>query len=151
MGIKSFIKSSEAVKKAKGGYKCTLKTSHGVWRRLEQITGYQIKSWPDELHAVCRGFDSVMEGHPSFRTEEYEVRNITADSISPAAVKCRADTLAPVFTDIFNCSLRVCRVPACVRAAAIIPAPKKLNISRLDDYRPVALTSVVMKSVSSGI
>ncbi len=39
----------------------------------------------------------------------------------------------------------MCRVPACFKAAVIIPVPKKLNISCLDDYRPVALTSVAMK------
>ncbi len=44
-----------------------------------------------------------------------------------------------------NWSLRVCRVPACFKAAVIIPVPKKSNISCLDDYRPVALTSVAMK------
>ena len=38
------------------------------------------------------------------------------------------------------------RVPACFKSAVTIPVPKKPKITCLNDYRPVALTSVVMKS-----
>uniref|UniRef100_UPI003AAFE7A5 uncharacterized protein n=1 Tax=Centroberyx gerrardi TaxID=166262 RepID=UPI003AAFE7A5 len=37
-------------------------------------------------------------------------------------------------------------VPACFKANTIIPVPKKSTVSCLNDYRPVALTPVVMKS-----
>ncbi|KAK3548467.1 hypothetical protein QTP70_013169 [Hemibagrus guttatus] len=36
--------------------------------------------------------------------------------------------------------------PACFKTSAIVPVPKKTKITGLNDYRPVALTSVVMKS-----
>ncbi|KAK3572757.1 hypothetical protein QTP86_007045 [Hemibagrus guttatus] len=49
-------------------------------------------------------------------------------------------------TAIFNRSLELCEVPACFKHSTIIPIPKKPKITGLNDYRPVALTSVVMKS-----
>ncbi|KAK3513334.1 hypothetical protein QTP70_012376 [Hemibagrus guttatus] len=47
---------------------------------------------------------------------------------------------------IFNRSLELCEVPACFKHSTIIPIPKKPKITGLNDHRPVALTSVVMKS-----
>ncbi|KAK3509415.1 hypothetical protein QTP70_034170 [Hemibagrus guttatus] len=54
--------------------------------------------------------------------------------------------LAFIFSQIFNRSLELCEVPACFKRSTIIPIPKKPKITGLNDYRPVALTSVVMKS-----
>ncbi|KAK3528439.1 hypothetical protein QTP86_034541, partial [Hemibagrus guttatus] len=42
--------------------------------------------------------------------------------------------------------VKLCEVPACFKHSTIIPIPKKPKITGLNDYRPVALTSVVMKS-----
>lgn len=67
------------------------------------------------------------------------------DGISPATLKYCASQLAPVFTDIFNQSIVLCRVPSCFKSSTIIPVPKKNKAVDLNDYRPVALTSVVMK------
>ncbi len=69
------------------------------------------------------------------------------DCISPACLKVCADQLAPIFTQIFNRSLELCEVPCCFKRSTIIPIPKKPKITGLNDYRPVALTSVVMKSL----
>ncbi len=65
---------------------------------------------------------------------------------SPACLKTCADQLAPIFTQIFNRSLELCEVPSCFKHSTIIPVPKKPKITGLNDYRPVAITSVVMKS-----
>ncbi len=51
-----------------------------------------------------------------------------------------------IFTLIFNRSLELCEVPSCFKRSTIIPIPKKPKITGFNDYRPVALTSVVMKS-----
>ncbi|KAL0161106.1 hypothetical protein M9458_044831, partial [Cirrhinus mrigala] len=51
-----------------------------------------------------------------------------------------------IFTLIFNRSLELCIVPSCFKCSTIIPVPKKPKTTGLNDYRPVALTSVVMKS-----
>ena len=68
------------------------------------------------------------------------------DGVSPSCLKVCADQLAPIFTRIFNRSLELCEVPSCFKRSTIIPVPKKPSITGLNDYRPVALTSVVMKS-----
>ncbi len=66
--------------------------------------------------------------------------------MTPVCLKSCADQLAPIFTQIFNRSLELCEVPSCFKCFTIIPIPKKPKITGLSDYRPVALTSVVMKS-----
>ncbi len=68
------------------------------------------------------------------------------DSVSPACLKTCADQLAPTSTQIFNRSLELCEVPSCFKCSTIIPVPKKPQTTGLNNYRPVALTSVVMKS-----
>ncbi len=68
------------------------------------------------------------------------------DGVSPACLKTCADQLAPIFTQIFNISLELCKVPSCFKRSTIIPVPNKPKITGLNDYRPVALTSVAMKS-----
>ena len=50
-----------------------------------------------------------------------------------------ADQLAGVVTDIFNLSLSQFKM------SNIVPIPKKAKVTELNDYRPVALTSVIMK------
>ncbi len=61
-------------------------------------------------------------------------------------LKSWADHLDPIFTQIFNRSLELCKVPSCLKRSTIIPVPKKPKISGLNDYRPVAVMSVAMKS-----
>lgn len=67
------------------------------------------------------------------------------DGIPGRLLKSCADQLAPVFTTIFNLSLVHSVVPICLKKSTIIPVPKKNSPACLNDYRPVALTSVVMK------
>ncbi|KAK1806314.1 hypothetical protein P4O66_000031 [Electrophorus voltai] len=67
------------------------------------------------------------------------------DGICGRVLKACADQLAPVFTDIFNLSLTLGIVPSSFKRSTIVPVPKKPRPSDLNDYRPVALTSVVMK------
>ena len=69
------------------------------------------------------------------------------DNISPCILKLCADQLSSVFTDIFNVSLSQCKIPHCFKKSTIIPVPKKSTASCLNDYRPVALTSVVIKTL----
>lgn len=40
-------------------------------------------------------------------------------------------------------------VPSCLKSSVIVPLPKKTTISHLKDYRPVALTPLVMKCFDS--
>ena len=68
------------------------------------------------------------------------------DGISPRLLKNCASQLAGVFSTIYNWSLQDRKVPTPFKKATIIPVPKKNTISCLNDYRPVALTAVPMKS-----
>ncbi|KAK1798055.1 hypothetical protein P4O66_000555 [Electrophorus voltai] len=56
-----------------------------------------------------------------------------------------ADQLADVLTDIFNISLSCTVVPTCFKTTTIVPVPKKPTVSCLNDYRPIAPTSIIMK------
>ncbi|KAM9823318.1 uncharacterized protein ACBT44_008128 [Syngnathus typhle] len=67
------------------------------------------------------------------------------DNISGRALKDCAGELTDVFTDIFNTSLHQAIVPLCFKAATIVPVLKKPAPSCFNDYRPVALTPIIMK------
>ncbi|KAK3567138.1 hypothetical protein QTP86_010429 [Hemibagrus guttatus] len=67
------------------------------------------------------------------------------DGISGRVLRACADQLEPVFTEIFNLSLIQSVIPTCFKESIIVPVPKKSHPASLNDYRPVALTSVVMK------
>ncbi|KAL0174659.1 hypothetical protein M9458_030627, partial [Cirrhinus mrigala] len=94
---------------------------------------------------------------PALQISEEDVRQVFRknkrrkapgpDGVTPACLKTCADQLAPIFSQIFNKSLELCEVPSCFKRSTIIPVPKKPKITGLNDYRPVALTSVIMKSL----
>lgn len=67
------------------------------------------------------------------------------DGIPGRALRVCADQLAGVFTDIFNTSLLQSVVPTCLKKSTIVPIPKKSKTSCLNDYCPVALTSIFIK------
>lgn len=67
------------------------------------------------------------------------------DNIPLRVLRDCADQLAEVFMNIFNLLLATCTVPKCFKSTTVVPIPKKTHISSLNDYRPIALTSTVMK------
>uniref|UniRef100_A0A9J8A6D7 Reverse transcriptase domain-containing protein n=1 Tax=Cyprinus carpio carpio TaxID=630221 RepID=A0A9J8A6D7_CYPCA len=67
------------------------------------------------------------------------------DNIPGRVLRDCAAELTDVFTDIFNISLSQAVVPTCFKATTIIPVPKKPSPSCFNDYRPVALTPILMK------
>ncbi len=67
------------------------------------------------------------------------------DGITGRVLRPCADQLAGLFTSIFNESLATSVVPTSFKKSIIIPVPKNNKPSCLNDYRPVALTSIVMK------
>ena len=147
--------------------------SSAVWKGLQNITQYKQKqkiksddpTLPDKLNNFYARFDRLnttsrpqVDSNPSdpaFVVEEPTVRKLFKrhsikkasgpDGISSPCLKHCADQLAPVFTDVFNVSLHECKVPSCFKSAIIVPVPKKSKTVTLNDYRPVALTSIVMK------
>ncbi|KAK3513974.1 hypothetical protein QTP70_000320 [Hemibagrus guttatus] len=69
------------------------------------------------------------------------------DNIPGRVVRECAEQLvhSPIFTDIFNISLSSAVVPTCLKTTTIVPMPKKSTVSCLNNYRPVALTPIVLK------
>ncbi len=67
------------------------------------------------------------------------------DGITGRVLRSCADQLAGLFTSIFNESLATSVVPTSFKKSIIIPVPKNNKPSCLNDYRPVALTSIDMK------
>ena len=145
-----------------------------LWGGLRHITGYKGRnssddqpaaSLPDDLNTFYGRFEAT-NPLPSARLAEdqddYTLSLTVADvrrelqrvnprkSSGPDGVPGRvlrgcADQLAEVFTSIFNLSLHLSEVPTCFKQATIIPIPKKTSVTCLNDYRPVALTSTIMK------
>ncbi len=64
------------------------------------------------------------------------------DNISGRVLKDCTAQLTDVLTDTFNTSLSQAVIP---KSTIIIPVPKKSPVSCLNDYRPIALTPIMMK------
>lgn len=68
------------------------------------------------------------------------------DNLSAYMMKTFADELAPVWQPTYKCSLNVGSIPLMWRTSHIIPVSKVKCTKQPSDYRPVALTRVVMKA-----
>ena len=87
--------------------------------------------------------------------EEQEVRTIFKklntrkapgpDGLNACFLRSCCDQLSAVFTTIFQRSLKEGKVPTTWKSSTIVPVPKIKSPSQLNDYRPVALTSIPMK------
>ena len=67
------------------------------------------------------------------------------DRLPGRVLRASTDQLASVSTDIFNLSLSESVITTCFKQTAIVPVPKNTKVTCLNDYQPVALTSVAMK------
>ncbi|GFR59118.1 Non-LTR (Long terminal repeat) retrotransposon and domain-containing protein [Elysia marginata] len=76
-----------------------------------------------------------------------DVKKAAGPDNKPRLLKTCSNQLAPIFTFIFNWSLvtGTSTIPLCFKQSTIIPVPKKPSTETLNDYRPVALTSLIMK------
>ena len=68
-----------------------------------------------------------------------------SDSISGRLLKTCASELSDIYCRILNWCLKECSISGAWKSSIICPVPKKKSSSTLNDYRPVALTSLVMK------
>ena len=67
------------------------------------------------------------------------------DKISNTVLKLCPSQLAVPYTFLFNWSFKEHKLPSIWKTSEIVPTPKKPKITALNDLRPVALTSVVVK------
>ena len=145
-----------------------------MWQQIRRIVPYKSKSkaissddpnLPNQLNTFCSRFDGVSMDSPppkpqcddpplvidtagTRRTlQRLNMRKAAGpDGITPRLLRLCADELCGIFTNLFNWSLRLCTVPVSFKRTVIIPVPKQTPVSSMNDYRPVALTSVVAKS-----
>ena len=68
------------------------------------------------------------------------------EGIFPSLLKHCTSQLSGVFTKYSVCLFSNVKIPHCFKKSTIIPVPNKCTAS-LNDYRPIALTSVVMKTL----
>ncbi|KAI4899250.1 hypothetical protein NFI96_000608 [Prochilodus magdalenae] len=69
------------------------------------------------------------------------------DGVPPRVLKACATQLCGVLQHVFNMSLCLQRVPVMWKTSCIVPVPKTPRPSDIKDYRPVALTSHIMKTM----
>ncbi len=92
-------------------------------------------------HVITVSEDEVRRG-----LKRVNVRKaVGPNGITGRVLRSCADQLAGLFTSIFNESLATSVVLTYFKKSVIIPVPKNNKPSCLNDYRPVALTSIVMK------
>jgi len=145
-----------------------------VWQGLQHLTNYKSRppvavggnaELAEELNRFFARFETTTP-HPvtlpppsttlhTLTLQEHQVRCVLMavnpnkaagpDGVLGKVLKACADQLSGVFTKIFNISLTQASIPTCLQSATIVPVPKKPIVSNLNDCRPVALTSVVMK------
>ena len=67
------------------------------------------------------------------------------DEIGTNVLKMCSRTLAPILCKIFQQSLDQVRIPQLWKTSEIVPVPKKVPTTCNNDFRPVALTAIMMK------
>uniref|UniRef100_A0A3B1K8G0 Reverse transcriptase domain-containing protein n=1 Tax=Astyanax mexicanus TaxID=7994 RepID=A0A3B1K8G0_ASTMX len=145
-----------------------------MWQGLQHITDYKTTTstlstadtLPDDLNTFYTRFET-----PSTTTERHTqpstppsppltvssgqvyraLRKINPrkaagpDNFPGRALRACANELANIFSSIFNLSLSQSIVPTCYKNTTIVPLPKRSPPTCLNDYRPVALTLIIMK------
>jgi hypothetical protein len=67
------------------------------------------------------------------------------DHIGSSVIKLCKEPLAPVLCKIYQASLDAAYIPKIWKMSELIPAPKKNPPTCNNDYRPIALTAIMMK------
>ena len=145
------------------GYKSTRNTSrpnpdNSIGRANELNRFYarfDCEDFSDKHREIRNSFSDTEENIHGLQTDEGEVRRLMKncnpkkapgpDGVSPRILKLCADQLSYIFSVIFNLSFKQMIVPTCWKTSAIVPVPKNKIITCLNDFRPVALTSAMMK------
>ncbi len=121
-----------------GRFKCNGGTTLPI---SEQASSRQSSRQSSDDYAITFSEDDVRR-----ELKRVNVRKAAGpDGITGRVLRSCANQLAGLFTSIFNESLATSVVPTSFKKSVIIPVPKNSKPSCLNDYRPVALTSTVMK------
>ncbi|KAK1794318.1 hypothetical protein P4O66_011204, partial [Electrophorus voltai] len=141
---KTRAKLSHAIREAKhahaqrihGHFKDTGDTQH-MWECIQANTNYRKTPPSCDSDAILP--DALNDFYAQFEAQN----NVAAEkSIPPQNDQVLCLTAAD---DIFNISLSCTVVPTCFKTTTIVPVSKKPMVLCLNDYRPIALTSIIMK------
>ncbi len=132
--------------------------TRSLWQAIQTIT--VVMTHPSQMHTTtfihglkCRmtHLHKNCSHHPMTRRclSPADVRK-TLSRINPRkaagrALKDCAEQLTDVLKDIFNTSLSQAVIPTCLKSTTIMPVPNKSPMSCLNDYRPIALTPIIIK------
>ena len=84
-----------------------------------------------------------------------KIKSLSPDkAVGPDDISCRmlklcANSISPVLARIFNISISSGTLPSSWKTANVVPVYKKGNRCDLKNYRPIALTSIVVKMLES--
>ena len=84
-----------------------------------------------------------IDGHEVLRI--LKKKAVGLDGVAPRTLCARAEQLYGILTCIVNLSLALCKVPDTWKVSSIVPVPKRQPVKGMNDLRPIALTSCVMK------
>ncbi|KAI3375234.1 hypothetical protein L3Q82_021731, partial [Scortum barcoo] len=116
----------------------------GVWKGLKTISGFkEPKSQPVGDQGLLLTSHQVRNALKKNRAR----KAAGPDGISSRLLKSCADQLCGIFGYTFNLSLKLGRVPQLWKTSCIVPVPKTPHPKELNSYRPVALTSHLMKTL----
>ncbi len=148
--------------------------SRSMWQAIQHITKYKHStnsnvngdaSLCEQLNCFFARFEANMpvlsssfttdSGSHVLTLQEHDARRVLRtinprkatgpDGVPGKVLQTCADQVAGVFTRIFNISLSLAIIPSCLKSAIIIPVLKKQDSTDLNNYRPVALTPIIMK------
>ena len=106
------------------------------------------------VRRVITNFLGSREAEPITVTEEAVSKSLRSvkigkaagpDAISSSVIKLCWEPLTPILRKIFQKSLDETHIPTIWKTSELIPAPKKNPPTCKNDYRPLALTAVMMK------
>ncbi|XP_071948767.1 uncharacterized protein [Antedon mediterranea] len=159
--------SSGCIRSAWQGIKhmASINTADKTQRNKINVEGIDDQALPDRLNDFFARFekhnlkdDTVGNNDPHVDeiiiSEDHVrtlLRNINVnkssgpDGIEGRTLKSCADQLSGVLRYLFQTSINQCVVPNLWKESIIKPIPKQTVIKQLNDLRPIALTSLVMK------
>ncbi len=147
----------------------TSQTAETLWQAIQTITDYKppLQACDDDtsLPDALNHFYSRFEMQNDTPTQKLPTPpNDQALCLSPADVRKTLSWINPrkaagpenipgrvlkdcaeQLTDIFNTSLSQAVIPTCLKSTTIIPVSKKSPVYCLNDYRPIALTPIILK------
>ncbi|KAI5095921.1 hypothetical protein C0J45_14351 [Silurus meridionalis] len=123
----------------------------GVWKGLKTITGHKE---PSSQAVGDQNQHSIQYTLPLTEAQvRMELRKIKArkaagpDGISSRLLNTCADQLCGILLYMFDLSLKLGKVPQIWKTSCVVPVPKTPRPKDFGDYRPVALTSHLMKTL----